>query len=152
MMKFRFPAVAILSAALALGACGDSPSGPDSQDLRARQAAGSARFDRGYGATVFTITQDGQTTDFLALGATLQLDLHRDGTTTGRLLVPGGDEDGGDFDASMAGTWTIDGGTVSFQQDADTFVRDMPFTVHGNRLIGDATFGDVRVQVTLGKL
>ena len=151
MMKFRLSAIALLSATLALAACGDTPSGPDTKGLQAQQVAGNYRFGRGYGATAFTVTADGETIDYLALGASLQIELNRDGTTSGRLLVPGGDEDGGDMDASMAGTWKLDGSTVTFQQGADTFVRDMPLVVHGNRLVGDATFGDVRVQVTLGK-
>jgi hypothetical protein len=59
------------------------------------------------------------------------------------------DEDGGDFDADLAGTWTLKGDTIRFAHPADTFVRDMPFAVHDTELRGDRTFSGVRVRVTL---
>jgi hypothetical protein len=55
----------------------------------------------------------------------------------------------GDFDADLAGTWTRSGSIVEFSHAADTFVRDMPFTMQGATLVGDRTFGDVRIRVTL---
>jgi hypothetical protein len=38
------------------------------------------------------------------------------------------------FSASMAGTVVQTGTTVRFEQTADTFVRDLTFTVVGNTL------------------
>jgi hypothetical protein len=148
-LKFRLPAV-LLAAALTLAACGDSPSGADSQKLRMQQLSGSYVGFK-YGAKKFTTIENGQTTDWLARGASLKIDLAADGTTTGRLLVPGGDEDGSDLDASMVGNWTLKGDTVRFQQNADTFVTDMPFLVQGGRLVGSSTFGGIDVDVTLSR-
>ncbi len=148
-LRFRIPA-ALLAAALTLAACGDSPTGGDSQQLRMQRLAGSYEGFK-YGEKRFTTTENGQTTDWVARGASLKIELAADGTTSGRLLVPGADEDGGDFDASMAGSWTLKGDTVRFQQDADTFVRDMPFLVKGGRLVGSEDFGDVRIDVTLSR-
>lgn len=65
-----------------------------------------------YEASTFTLTQDGSTDDLLAQGGTLTL--NADGTTSGRLFVPDGNEDGSDFDADLAGTWTLNGSRVSF--------------------------------------
>ena len=76
-----------------------------------------------YEAVEFTAAADGDTTDQLARGATLEITLADDGSTVGSLFVPGGAEDGGDFQADLAGSWALDAGTVTFEQDADTFIR-----------------------------
>lgn len=95
------------------------------------------------------VTQIGQTTDYLAAGATARLELDADGTTTGRLFVPGGGENGGDFDADLAGTWTLQGDTVRLSHAADTFLRDMPLVVSRNSLAGDRTFSGIHVRIVL---
>ena len=128
------------AAAFVLFACGDDAFTPSVMDT-----AGS------YSATTFTTTNGGSTTDQLAAGASLVLTLADNGTATGRLFVPGGAQGGGDLDADMAGTWTLTGRIVNFDQTADTFVRDMPFTVESNRLRGEATFSGTTIRVTLDK-
>ena len=60
------------------------------------------------------------------------------------------------FDADMAGTWTRNGNTVDFTQAADTFVRDMTFTIEQITdgtwfLVGDQVFGTTRVNVRLAQ-
>lgn len=102
-----------------------------------------------YEAVAFTASMNGTVIDHLAAGAELEITLAEDGTTTGLLFIPGADEGGGDLQADLAGSWTLDGGIVTFDQVADTFVRDMPFEYRDGRLLGDATFSGVRVQVTL---
>ncbi len=105
-----------------------------------------------YTATMLTTTTGGTTTDHLAAGASFTINLAANGTTTGRLFVAGGGDAGGDLDADMAGTWTLVGSTVTFNQTADTFVRDMSFTAQVNHLRGEATFGgSTTLCVTLGK-
>lgn len=91
----------------------------------------------------------------LALGGSLQLNLHSDGTTSGHLhfVASGGDPA---FDADMTGTWIQDGSTIDITQAADTFVRDMVFMIErlgGNELMltGDQVFDGTRVNVTLGR-
>jgi len=61
----------------------------------------------------------------------------------------GGRWRGEGFDGDLAGTWTLSGTTVRLQHAADTFLRDMPLTVAGNQLTGDATFSGVRVRLVL---
>ena len=102
-----------------------------------------------YTAITFRTTSSGIITDQLATGSSLTITLTANGTTTGRLLVPGGAEDGGDLDADMAGTWTLMGSTVRFVQTADTFVRDILFTASPNQLVGDAVFDGTRIELTL---
>jgi hypothetical protein len=126
-----------LAAALA---CSDSPF-----EATIENVAGA------YSATRLTTTESGVTTNQLTHGATLDLTLAADGSTTGRLFIPGGAEGGGDFDEDLTGTWTLTGKSVTFDHAADTFVRDMPFTAGLDRLSGEATFGDVTVRVTLEK-
>lgn len=138
---------AVAALVVAVAACGDDGTGPDG--IEQNDVVGS------YEATTFETTEDGQTTDQLAEGAALTITLDADGTTTGNLFVPGGAEDGGDLDASLAGTWSYDAASnsVSFGQDADTFVRDMSLTAvraGGNvRLEGEETFGGVTITVVL---
>jgi hypothetical protein len=97
-----------------------------------------------YTVTAFTTTTSGQTTNELAQGASLTLVLSAQGTVTGSLIIPAES-----VDENMAGSWTLNGSTVTFSQAADTFVRDMDFTVGSGTLAGDETFGSTRVQVTL---
>lgn len=141
------PFIATL-AALALPACGDdSPAGPPTQE----SVAGVYQASAGRSGAMLEVTQLGQTVDYLAAGTTVRLELKADGSTAGRLFVPGGDEDGGDFDADLTGTWTLHGDTVRLSHAADTFLRDMPFVVSRNQLTGDHSFGGIRVRVSLVK-
>ena len=132
---------ALLAAALLTGgvlACGDDSTAPTSG------VAGS------YAATTMTRTPSGgSAVDVLAAGGSLTIQLKSDGTTTGQLVIPASLNGGQQLTASMAGTWTQTGSTVTFSQSADTFVRDMPFTVAGSTLQGDKTFGSDRVVVVL---
>ncbi len=101
----------------------------------------------------FLMTNDSSAAvDWIARGATLTLGLAHDGTTSGHLFVPGGGEGGTDVSADMAGVWLLVGGTISFGQTADTFVRNIDFVPSPDRLSGDHTFADGRrVRVVLTK-
>lgn len=139
--------VVLYTLAVVVGACGTNGTGPD--EIEQSDVVGS------YEATTFETTENGETTDQLAAGAEFTITLTSDGTTTGNLFVPGGAEDGGDLDASLAGTWTFNGNghTVEFDQDADTFVRDMTFTATrsggGVQLEGEESFGGPTITVVL---
>lgn len=102
-----------------------------------------------YEASTFTLTQDGSTDDLLAQGASITMTLTANGSTSGSMFVPEGNEDGSDFEADLAGTWTLNGSQVSFDHPADTFLRDMSFTVDGGRLAGEATFDSATLRVVL---
>ena len=127
-----------LALTIALAACGDdfSPS--------VENVAGS------YTASTFTYRTDEGTTDLLALGAIVSIDLAEDGTTTGEIFIEGG-EDGGDLEEDLAGTWTLTGSTVVFDQGADTFIRDVEFTADEDRLTGEDTFDEVTIRLVLTK-
>jgi hypothetical protein len=52
----------------------------------------------------------------------------------------------------LAGGWSLTGNTVTFDQpDADTFLRDVPFTAELNRLSAEATFSGQTIRLILSK-
>jgi hypothetical protein len=128
--------------ALVLGGCGDD----DNFSPTIETVAGS------YSAATFTVTTAEGTLDLLAQGSHVTLNLATDGTTTGQLFIPGGGEDGEDFDADLTGTWTLNGSTVTFDQAADTFFRDVEFAADRDRLTGEGDFGDESIRLVLTKV
>jgi hypothetical protein len=89
-----------------------------------------------YVATVFNVAPTGQAqVDVLAAGGSLTLTIASDNSTTGNLSVPASANSGVPFTASMAGTVSLSGSIVRFQQSADTFVRDLDWTRSGSNLI-----------------
>jgi hypothetical protein len=126
--------------ALTIAACGDN--GP--KVLTPQAVAGT------YVATTLLATTGGSTTNMLASGASVTLILGADGTTSGRLFVPASITP--QVDAPLTGTWTFFNATdIDLASNSDTFLRDMLFTVGGNTLVGDQTFGAVRIQIVLTK-
>jgi hypothetical protein len=157
-MPFNFVSrsAATIGIALSILACSDAngPEGLTKEELSGSYVAtvpvsGGAAF----GTLVLTTTQNGVSVDYAAQGAEIRLALAIDGTTSGSLHIPNvqldDSEDPVTFDANLAGTWSLVGNTVTLSHGADTFLRDMPLTVKGNRLEGDRTFGDVRVRLSL---
>ena len=123
----------------AMLACGDStsPSSPVGD----------------YTAIVFVTTDNTGATNQLAIGSTLNISLAANGTTTGHLhLAASGAQTL--FDADMAGTWSRNGEVIDFAQTADTFVKDMSFTIQRisgdvSALVGDQTFSGTRINLSL---
>ena len=93
----------------------------------------------------------GASVDQLVQGSEVEITLAPDGTTTGRVFVPRAGEDGGDLDADLTGTWALSRGGVTFDQTADTFIRDVRFTADRNRLIGKASLGHPLIDLVLTK-
>jgi len=134
-----FLAVAAVAVVAAV-ACSD-PFKPTTENV-----AGDYSLDR-----MLIITDTGGAKDWRAAGSTFSISLDPTGTTTGHLFIPGGDEGGGDFNADMAGTWALSGDTVSFDQIADSFVRDFVWTARENRIVTDRSIPGLRVIVVLKK-
>ncbi len=124
--------------AMLVVACGGDPAGPSMAEV-----AGS------YQATRFTTITGGVSTDELAAGAEIALELETDGAAFGVLFVPQGDEGGGDLDLSLDGTWRLSGNTVTLESTADAFLGDVPLTVVGETLVGDRMFFGTFIQMTL---
>jgi len=104
-----------------------------------------------YEASAFTATSFNGTTDLLLAGAIVDATLAPDGTTTGRLFLPGGAEDGSDLDEDLTGTWTLTGDTVRFNQTTDTFITDVEFIAGRNTLTAEGTFSGVSLFLQMVK-
>ena len=140
-MDMRIGRMVGLSLALALAGCGDD----DGFSPTVETVAGS------YAATVFTLDVGAAVVNQLVLGADVAVVLAPDGTTTGHLFVPGAGTGGADLDADLAGTWSLNRGAVTFDQAADTFLRDVRFTADRGRLIGEDFAGHQIIHLTLSK-
>jgi hypothetical protein len=134
------PIVGRIALLFTLAGCGDDGFEPTVDSV-----AGT------YHATTFTFDGGSGTTDLLAAGASVTVTLAPDGTTSGRMFVPGVGEGGSDLDADLAGTWSLSGTTVTFDQAADTFIRDTPFTATRSRLHGQENSGTEVVVLILTK-
>ena len=141
-MRTRTRGGAALLFVLAISACGDDDEGfsPTVDDV-----AGS------YTATTFTVTSGAAEVDLLGIGASVTATLDPDGTTTGRLLVPGAGEGGGDLDEDLAGTWSLNGNTVTFSQSNSTLISDVDFAVGPNTLTGEGTFQGSLILLVLSR-
>ncbi len=146
--RYRALVVSGVALLVGLGGCGG-------EDMIGPDAITRDDVTDAFTAESLTATTGGVTTDLLAAGATLAITLDDAGTTTGRLFVPGGNDDGSDLDVSLDGTFDFDDATneVTFTQDADTFFRDLTFqAVRLNgavRLQGNDTFGGTAIFVVL---
>lgn len=69
--------------------------------------------------------------------------------TSGNLTIPATITNGATVVENMAGTATIPGTTVEFQQEADKFVRNVTWTLSGNTLVTSSTISGVTLNVTL---
>jgi hypothetical protein len=100
-----------------------------------------------YVATTFRVTPTGQSEmNILAQGGSLGITIAHDNGTSGTLFVPASATGDVAFTESMAGTAVQSGSTVTFTQSADTFVRNLTFSISGstlqalNQTPGSATF------------
>lgn len=88
-----------------------------------------------YTATTFRITPTGgNSINVLTQGGALSLTITSTNATSGVLTLPASVTGDAALTESMAGTASRVGNTVRFQQSADTFVRDLVWTVNGNTL------------------
>ena len=141
MKRTAFAFGAILSSAVFM-ACG-SDKGPTDTGIS---------ITGNYTATQWLTTGGSGQTNQLLAGSTLAITLNANGTTSGHMhLVASGNNPA--VEADMAGTWSLSGTTVDFSQSADTFVRDMQFSVVANgvkwALEGDHVFSGTEIKITL---
>jgi len=143
-MKLRhLNAFAMTSAIVVLTGCGSDSTAPQSP------LVGS------YTAFQWVTTGGSGQTNQLSIGSTLHISLNADGSTSGHMHLAA--SNGGppaDLDFDMVGTWHEENNVVDFTQAADTFLRDMAFTVQPIAtgvvdLVGDQVFSGTRVQLTL---
>jgi len=102
-----------------------------------------------YHLQALTVTDIGSTRDWVAMGATMTITLAPNGTTTGRLFMPGADLGGSDLDVSLEGSWTVSGRSVEFIQLYYSVVQDVTFFATDNRLEGNHAFGVTGVSTRI---
>lgn len=105
-----------------------------------------------YAATALTLSAGGGDTNLLAEGAELNMVLTSSGTTSGTLVVPAAyTESGTEESFSLIGTYTYNASTgdVTFDQAADTFVRDATWTLDGNELHGEFVSSGSTIEAVL---
>jgi hypothetical protein len=137
--RVKWLGAATLALAAILVGCGDDDGFSPTVDT----VAGT------YAASVLTLTTLTGTVDLLAEGSEITVTLSTDGTTEGHAFIPEGGEDGGDFEEDLTGTWALDSTTVTFDHEADTFIRDVDFTASRGRLSGEITGGDQTLRLVL---
>jgi hypothetical protein len=137
--ELRISHLASVTALLAAG-CGESV---DAGNLTMEAVAGV------YQATTFESADADGVVDQLAEGASIDLTLSANGSTSGRLFVPDGDPGGGDFVADLAGTWTLTGPLVRLEHPTDSFLRDTGFLYNDGELRGERTSLGVTITVVL---
>ena len=107
-----------------------------------------------YHATVFNVTPTGQAAiDVLAANGSLAITIGAANALSGLLSIPASVTGGSALNADMAGTVVVTGATVTFQQNADTFVRDLEWTRVGTSLTVVAqAAGSASFTITLARL
>ena len=101
-----------------------------------------------YAASQFIATLDsGETVNVLAAGGSITMTLTSDGRASGRLVVPESLAEDSEPITPFDGTYAVMGDTVTFDHEADTFIRDATWTRSGDQLRTQA-FG---ITVVLGK-
>ena len=141
----RLGALALLFAA-GLAGCSEDPAGPAiATDVTVAQLAGSYEAT----STTFVGNDNGTEIDVLALGGYIAIELHQDGTTEGTMFVPEGNEDGSDYTADLMGTWDLStSGVITFDHDADTFIRDVDWLAYEDGTVRTAENPYARVVLT----
>jgi len=124
--------LAVIGLSLAVAACGSDPVSLTTTDVAGTYL--STRFEA-----------DG--VDILSAGGSLVLVLAIDGMVSGSMVIPA-EIAGEPLDVDMAGTYTVDGDRLSFQQSGDSFVRDAEWTWSDGVLEGNYRgTGDVFVRL-----
>jgi hypothetical protein len=136
-----------LSAFGLLVAC-DEAVAPTMQDIAGEYRATSATI-----AVSTPGREDDHSTDMLSGGLTISITLSAGGVVAGTMFIPAQfSMSGADETHDMAGTYTIAGSIVRLNQAANTFIRDLPFTVVGSVLRGTRVDSYETLSVRLSKI
>jgi hypothetical protein len=74
--------------------------------------------------------------------------LAAEGTATGHLFAPHGQEDGSNLDTDVTGHWSLSGTTVTLSLDQDLLFNGLTLTAEPNQLRGNQTVtGNIAVEI-----
>lgn len=102
-----------------------------------------------WAASEFTVEDHGAIVDIIGAGGFIDFTLNPDSSTVGTLFVPAGANGGFDLLASLVGTWSRRGTTITLDHQADTFLRDMDLEFDGQELSGRLNSGGVITRVVM---
>jgi len=131
---------------LILLGCTDNSNEPVTPSLTVDMVKGN------YSTIVFNLTENTTLTDILAAGGFININLLSDRTTTGQFFIPkviSGDSS--DTNLNLEGTFSIINDSVEFQQNADTFIRDIKWAFKENKLTGKFVSSSTIIFVQLQK-
>jgi hypothetical protein len=125
--------------ALVVACSGDDPVSPE-QRLAGR-----------YDAITWTITGAAETTDMLAEGSFLWIELRSDGSTDGEFYTPeGAAPEPAERLVSLEGSWSVTpDDVVTFEMEGDTFVRFVEWQYGAGRLENEFTIGQYTTRTVL---
>lgn len=126
--------------AVATASCGQLEPGPEN-------------FAGTYVPTVFLVTPAGQAVkDVLLLGGSLNISITLAYTTAGQLSLPASVTGTTPLLQSMTGEAVVTGSTLKFQQSADSFVRNLTWTVKRDTLeVVDQVVGGASYTIRMPK-
>ena len=132
---------------LFLFACSeDKPTEPTTNDNLAKEVLGK------YSSPEFKLTLENKAPiDILSVGGYIEIELNEDKTTTGTFYLPDtlNLTGGGEVVADLSGTYTIKNNKISFEHTADTFLRNIEFSLVGKKLSGSYEKTGVLVEIEL---
>lgn len=126
--------------------CADNSTEPVTPKLTVDMVKGN------YSTIAFNLTENGTSTDILAEGGHININLLIDRTTTGQFFIPKTiSGDSLDINLSLEGTFVIVNDSVAFQHNADTFIRDIKWAFQENKLTGRFSSSSANIFVQLQK-
>ena len=133
--------LSLIAAALLLASCSDNDANPTT-------LAGT------YNASAFTVTPSGQAAiNVLSAGGSLTMTITSDGVVSGSMSLPASVTGGAPLVADMIGVATQSGTTVTFDQTADTFVRDLNWKLSAEGLsVTSQSAGSASYTITLARM
>ncbi len=124
----------------------DKPTAPPTNDKLAKEVLGK------YSTTEFKLTLENKAPiDILSVGGYIEIELYDDKTTTGIFYLPDtlNLTGGGEVVADLSGTYSIKNNKIKFQHTADTFLRNIEFSLIGKKLSGSYGRSGVLVEIEL---
>lgn len=130
-----------------LFACSEEkPTAPTTNDKLAKEVLGK------YLSLEFKLILENQAPiDILSIGGYIEIELNEDKTTTGIFYLPDtlNLTEGGKVLADLSGTYSIKNNKINFEHTADTFLRNMEFSLIGKKLSGSYEKSGVLVELEL---
>ena len=107
-----------------------------------------------YSSSLFTLALDGNSPiDVLSAGGYINIELSEDSTTIGELFIPDTLDltGGGDLKFNLIGQFKLEGNSITFEQNADTFIRNAEWLYSSQKISGNYSKDGVVIEVVLQK-